>query len=259
MLSRLEESDTIRRRNDQGFTLIELLVVISIISVLAAILFPVFARARENARRTSCLSNLRQTGLAMMQYIQDYDETYPYNQSANTQTPPNGRFWVNNQWYWQQIIFPYHNNLQVLYCPSSPDTDRSDPRNFQYGANTSIVRTQGDGVPPRKIAAVVSPATTYMLMDSGTFRIAPSWTINLSSTTFYLPGQGAIGSGCATSDSNALKDCTTGRHFEGINMVFSDGHVKWLKVSQVIAESRRFVANSSQPNAWNAATDNSSR
>ena len=78
------------QKHRRGFTLIELLVVIAIISLLAAILFPVFSRARENARRSSCLSNLKQIGLGMMQYTQDYDERYPMGAYKNLVSPPDG-------------------------------------------------------------------------------------------------------------------------------------------------------------------------
>src|SRR4028118_1183664 len=76
-------SKMLRRAAHRGFTLIELLVVIAIIAILAAILFPVFARARENARRASCMSNLKQIGLGVMQYTQDWDERYPCNNQTN--------------------------------------------------------------------------------------------------------------------------------------------------------------------------------
>ena len=83
-----------KRQKQGAFTLIELLVVIAIISILAAILFPVFARARENARRTSCMNNLKQMGLGVMQYVQDYDEKYPPGFRSTTQAPPNGVSWT---------------------------------------------------------------------------------------------------------------------------------------------------------------------
>ncbi|MDQ3812730.1 MAG: DUF1559 domain-containing protein [Armatimonadota bacterium] len=109
----------------QGFTLIELLVVIAIIALLAAILFPVFARARENARRSSCLSNLKQIGLGLAQYTQDYDELFI-------------RAWyVNNQpddtthWKWNGAIFPYVKSEQLFTCPS----DSSPYRRYTYYQN----------------------------------------------------------------------------------------------------------------------------
>src|SRR6056297_580676 len=92
----------------RGFTLIELLVVIAIIAILAAILFPVFARAREKARQASCLSNAKQLGLGFMMYVQDYDERLP----AVYVWLPEG--------YWAQLIYPYVENHQVYQCPSAP-------------------------------------------------------------------------------------------------------------------------------------------
>jgi prepilin-type N-terminal cleavage/methylation domain-containing protein len=93
---------------NRAFTLIELLVVVAIIGILASILFPVFSRARENARRASCGSNLRQLGLAIMQYTQDYDEHYPKSSATGSN-------------YWTWIIWPYIHNSQVFLCPSAPN------------------------------------------------------------------------------------------------------------------------------------------
>src|ERR1700753_3617776 len=105
-----------RMKVKYGFTLIELLVVIAIIAILAAILFPVFAQAREKARQISCLSNEKQIGLAFMQYIQDYDETYPHQQFA----PPSGSPW----YVWEEAINPYIKTAahhgDVFRCPSNP-------------------------------------------------------------------------------------------------------------------------------------------
>src|SRR5437870_793269 len=114
-----------RRR---GFTLIELLVVIAIIAILAAILFPVFAQARESARQASCLSNTKQLGLAVMQYIQDYDERFPTpmyplpasDPSYAKRDSPWG-IWYRYQYGWNHIIFPYVKNVQVFLCPSGQD------------------------------------------------------------------------------------------------------------------------------------------
>src|SRR5215218_8331777 len=96
--------DSVKR----GFTLIELLVVIAIIAILAAILFPVFARARENARKTSCMNNCKQMGIAFLQYAQDYDEMLPCGYSAG----PPARDWSND-------VTPYLKSTQVQQCPST--------------------------------------------------------------------------------------------------------------------------------------------
>ncbi|BDI30275.1 hypothetical protein CCAX7_23260 [Capsulimonas corticalis] len=112
--------DTLARPSNRqaGFTLIELLVVIAIIAILAAILFPVFAKAREKARQISCLSNLKQLGLGMLQYNQDNDESF-----ARSNNPPDH----NN---WAQAIFPYVKSIDVYKCPDNPDAARFDPKNY---------------------------------------------------------------------------------------------------------------------------------
>jgi prepilin-type N-terminal cleavage/methylation domain-containing protein len=106
-------------RRTRGFTLIELLVVIAIIAILAAILFPVFARAREKARLTSCLSNMKQCSLAILMYIQDYDETFPRVPNVaepflNPKATQDKQGWL----YWAQMIAPYVKNQRILACPS---------------------------------------------------------------------------------------------------------------------------------------------
>lgn len=104
---------THRIKKTSGFTLIELLVVIAIIAILAAILFPVFARARENARRSSCQSNLKQIGLGLLQYNQDYDEKWTPNEDAY-------RFPGGAPSSWDLVIQPYVKSGQVMVCPSDP-------------------------------------------------------------------------------------------------------------------------------------------
>src|SRR5580692_815365 len=114
-LNRVSASSSVRR----AFTLIELLVVIAIIAILAAILFPVFAQAREKARQTSCLSNTKQMGLAVLMYIQDYDETSPlayHNPSWGGTQGPHTNFYAS----WWSFIYPYNKSGQVTRCPSNP-------------------------------------------------------------------------------------------------------------------------------------------
>lgn len=197
---------TVAIRSCRGFTLIELLIVIAIISILAAILFPVFARARENARRASCASNLRQLGLAIMQYTQDYDESYP-------------RCSASGAYYWTWTIWPYIKSSQVFLCPSAPDnpetldasrTSTDLIRGVRYCMNNSSF---GSGVTafgytlPRKLADIQRPAELIMLMDSKLY--------TPSNTSYY----------CDVDNNTS----TAPRHTGGLNITFADGHVKWVR------------------------------
>src|SRR5947208_12556668 len=133
------------RPKASAFTLIELLVVIAIIAILAAILFPVFAQAREAARKTSCLSNTKQLGLGIMQYVQDYDEMYPCNSwdtpiiataDNDTHSP---LYRSAMQWLWR--IQPYMKNRQLFVCPSDPNPKSG----WAYGLDGSC--DDGWGIP----------------------------------------------------------------------------------------------------------------
>jgi prepilin-type N-terminal cleavage/methylation domain-containing protein len=112
-----------KSKSNAGFTLIELLVVIAIIAILAAILFPVFAQAREKARGASCLSNIKQLTLGMMMYSQDYDETFPewrWDQNYSTNWGDKGWYSPNNATtIWYYAIYPYVKNGKVYSCPSA--------------------------------------------------------------------------------------------------------------------------------------------
>ncbi len=222
--------------------MIELLVVIAIIAILAAILFPVFARARENARRASCLSNLKQIGLGVMMYAQDYDERYP--QAYNYTTAK----------FWRDTIQPYTKSTQVFICPSSSSTDTL---NGNYGANTRLFPFSTYSPNSISLAAVPSPSTGYMLLDYGTYYASYSNVSGDSSTSHsFLPGMGQEGanSHCKMSGSTypvPLADCQGGRHFVGVNIAFADGHAKWLKSSVVVDEARKVAGGVESP--WNVA------
>jgi prepilin-type N-terminal cleavage/methylation domain-containing protein len=259
-----------QRKYRLGFTLIELLVVIAIISILAAILFPVFARARENARRASCLSNLKQLGLGVMMYVQDYDEHYPFNSQSRAtlggewaSIPSNADFTSTANIFWPLLLQPYTKSAQVFYCPSSSYVSNGNYGN--YGANRIIIKDGSDTATSLDMAAISSPSSIYMVMDAGIYKINPTDVKRVDSGAGcnYLPGTGPgtaanlPAMACTKSELNA--DYVSGRHFDGVNMVFGDGHAKWLKSQIVYSEAAKCSSGTcgSTKSAWNALVDNS--
>ena len=192
-------------RQASGFTLIELLVVIAIIAILAAILFPVFAKAREKARQTSCLSNIKQIGLASMQYCQDYDEmTVP--KYIGNQSPG-----YNGCWWW--LLAPYEKNTQINKCPSS----QLQPM-YHYTNGYAI----NDNADATSLAVFQQPSTLTIFMDGGGGYYY-SWNGTRSSTSqAYIPGQ-------PNSATGTKEDPL--RHNGGCNFSYVDGHAKWQKPS----------------------------
>jgi prepilin-type N-terminal cleavage/methylation domain-containing protein/prepilin-type processing-associated H-X9-DG protein len=222
----------------RGFTLIELLVVIAIIAILAAILFPVFAQAREAARKASCQSNLKQMVTGCMMYSQDYDEVtvtsyLEYKLPGNVEPG----YWAG----WSDLIQPYLKNYQVLRCPSAsgaaPVSTQSDAAWWMsYAIN---YRTGGDYggwngwfTAPAKLSALAFPASTIYLMDASpacndNCRFADNgawpeaWT--------YPPSQQQKDWG----DANGY----AARHQGGANYAFMDGHVKYMKAETVKSQA----------------------
>jgi prepilin-type N-terminal cleavage/methylation domain-containing protein/prepilin-type processing-associated H-X9-DG protein len=251
-----------RNAKQKAFTLIELLVVIAIIAILAAILFPVFARARENARRTSCLSNLKQMGLGVMMYTQDYDELYPLTVMLNNTPhpiPSAVSLSISGKalWSWYEMLYPYTKSVQVYKCPSSGYTGNA-VYTANYGTNYDVMPYYTDT--PKSLASLEAPASTYLIMDAGYYMMAYSRALHGgANNAWYLPGTGAYNGSSAASlsigttaaDAYRASDYEDGRHLGSVNVAFADGHVKWLNAGELFGQALK--RSHSQPNAWDPA------
>src|SRR5205807_9960167 len=245
-----------------GFTLIELLVVIAIIAILAAILFPVFAAARAAARKTSCLSNIKQLNLGMQMYLQDYDEKFPGWQWGIRATEDSASYWCN-------AIYPYVKNTGVYRCPDDtlewtnpsdwtavgPDKgvhdlfrttastgifwDRpNNPNYISYGFNEVLGYPDG-----RKLAAIKNPSGFSVIADSAVSLYSP-WEDSDRNPNWIVPRVAFAGDqrGCClmweddrqtaaqliTKFGSSLLERST-RHSGGVNVSRVDGHAKWIR------------------------------
>ncbi|BDI33724.1 hypothetical protein CCAX7_57750 [Capsulimonas corticalis] len=249
-----------------GFTLIELLVVIAIIAVLAAILFPVFAKVREKARQTSCLSNMKQLGLGFMQYEQDSDDNFPITAAY----PASQGDYLGQGWGGE--IYPYIKSTGVYQCPddaTKPPAPSGGVTSYvnSYAANLNLTRTDpGSGTDPhvgQAISAQASPAKTVLLSEvQGVYGPLTDPAERSTSTVVsaVLNGGGptnnivypfsignqsrgaALATGCmggmtCTADPNGGLAALKGRHTDGSNFLLCDGHAKWLRPNSVSAGS----------------------
>jgi prepilin-type N-terminal cleavage/methylation domain-containing protein/prepilin-type processing-associated H-X9-DG protein len=207
----------------KAFTLIELLVVIAIIALLAAILFPVFARARENARRASCQSNLKQLALGIKQYIQDYDERFPLDDTNDPNTVG-----------WAYVIQPYVKSEQVFQCPSDnspkPTTSTTLTRanevgftDYFYNGNL-VTATGGTGISESQLQY----SSNVIMNGDGAASAADYQVVS-------APGVGRA------------------RHLDGANYAFADGHVKFLLPSKVLSGAAGNCGDVSGPNMPNGS------
>jgi prepilin-type N-terminal cleavage/methylation domain-containing protein/prepilin-type processing-associated H-X9-DG protein len=222
--------------SSRGFTLIELLVVIAIIAILAAILFPVFARARENARRASCQSNMKQIGLGFAQYLQDYDEKYPMGLS-NDVTNPNR----NDQGHfgWVMALQPYQKSVQIYQCPSETNapvaapTVTDDTGFNDYWVNRKICGWNNvDSCPGAACGlnqATMNSTALVVLIGDGAKDDNTGQDDYKGRSTYMIKSGAFPNSSTSTANGN-----WGARHLEGANYGFADGHVKWLKPGKVI-------------------------
>lgn len=215
------------RRCWHGFTLIELLVVIAIIAILAAILFPVFAQAREKARGISCLSNCRQIGMGIQMYVNDHDEAYPCSCMMTMEMS------MSDMQSWLDTVQPYIQNRPLYRCPSdsSPLWNSMDlPRRTSYGYNAYFIPIQ----PPYygvRMAQIVAPAQCILVAE-----LSDAWKQDFFQPMYWGDPPKVSDSAMAmmewNMDTREPLTLSIRRHQQGANYVFAEGHAKWHRFEQ---------------------------
>ena len=243
----------------RAFTLIELLVVIAIIAILAAILFPVFAQARDKARQSACLSNCKQIGLAVTMYAQDYDETFFWQKDWNEVVDVGSGFWgpsYKTYIRWPIAHAPYIKNTDVYRCPSdkgtndvrgvaakSPGCAGCSPWYISYGANLMMMDGYGSKTAvPTTLAQITRPSDKIALAESITgYGCCESWNVEYFRGANRGGGENGwdfsafrknVGQAKKLGITDAQMAGVT-RHALGNTAIFADGHAKWLRWNQV--------------------------
>ena len=239
MFNRPRTMRSVQASSFKGFTLIELLVVIAIIAILAAILFPVFAQAREKARQTSCLSNMKQQGISILAYSQDYDELMPQGKvNYPSDWNSNGYVWTVpstssvSGTTWGNAIQPYLKSYQVFFCPSSVVQNEAATTQTSYTFNGFLASyPQADIVSPVNVILLWSGhlKTTF----GGSVYQNPN--LNCADATAPCTFQPQTATGCATGNGGSggitifsgYPTYSEWVHGNGDNRLYADGHAKW--------------------------------
>jgi prepilin-type processing-associated H-X9-DG protein len=188
-------------------------------------------------------------GLAYGMYAEDHDGRFPWAWIESEQEPPGGGWYKEGKkwsWFVAQILYPYHKNHSIHLCPSGLSEFNRTPFLGHYGVNGDIIYSDYDKKPSRTLAEIQAPASTYLYFDSGSYQLRPSYSsfgiVPPTGAFWYLPGS------CRVLNLNPAKlkpyplegarasDCLKGRHNDGINVGFCDGHAKWLRADVMIAE-----------------------
>jgi hypothetical protein len=235
-----------RKSAQKAFTLIELLVVIAIIAILAAILFPVFAQAREKARQISCLSNMKQIGTSLMMYTQDYDEYFPMRYGNGDVA--SGEFKNGFQQSWRDMIYPYIKNQQVFKCPSNPTAQKGGlswngtanvdgwfPGGYSmWLPDAGICANAGHGCSyPQAIAGIPASAESIVVIETS-YRWADTGPYFRYCEPANGPDcKGDFDGGTITSGPSSWN---SGHNKKKSNIVYMDGHAKYTSLRATFEE-----------------------